>query len=256
VINNTYKNKNILIVGGSYGIGEALCTQLAEAGATLAIVARSEEKINTLCDQLPGNHLAIRCDLAKKSEIDILADKIEAEWKQTHLIIFCAGTYQPMSIENFNLGEAKKIALLNFNSLLDFIDSFLPLIKQKRMSQLAIISSVAGYFGMPNSLAYGASKAAVSNLTESLHYELKKYHTKVQLINPGFVKTRLTDKNTFSMPAIISADKAAQIIIQKLPKKHFEITFPFAFAITMKMLSLLPYKIRFWLFERSNKDNK
>ena len=102
---------------------------------------------------------------------------------------------------------------------------------------------------MPNSLAYGASKAGLSHLTESLFYELKKYQTKVQLINPGFVETRLTAKNNFKMPWIISRQKTANIILRKLPKKQFEISFPWIFVCILKLLQKLPYKLRLLLFK-------
>ena len=152
-----------------------------------------------------------------------------------------------MNIENFDKLISEKIIQTNLNAFFTFIDVFLPHFKNSTIKHLAVISSIAGYFGMPNSLAYGASKSALSHLTESLHYELKKYHTKVQLINPGFVKTRLTAKNDFTMPSIINSEQAAQIILKQLPSKRFEINFPFGFAMMMKILSLLPYRLRHWL---------
>lgn len=247
--NDYYKNKNILIIGASFGIGEEICKELANLGSNLAIVARSKDKIENLANYLVGNHLPIALDVLKKDDLDELLSTLTKKWQKIDIIIFCVGTYKPMNLDNFELQKAKEIIDVNFTSFLNFIDSFLPSFKQEKISHLAIISSVAGYFGMPNSLAYGASKAALSNLSESLFYELKKYKTKVQLINPGFVKTRLTNQNDFEMPGIISAKKAAQIIIKKLPKQGFEIKFPFLFASFMRFLSILPYKIRFILFK-------
>jgi short-subunit dehydrogenase len=153
-----------------------------------------------------------------------------------------------MNLENFNLKIARNILDVNFNSFFVFLDVFLNDFKNQKIKHLAVISSVAGYFGMPNSLAYGASKAGLSHLTESLFYELKKYKIKVQLINPGFVETRLTAKNNFKMPWIISSNRAAKIIIKKLPKKQFEIAFPFIFVFILKLLQIISYKIRFILF--------
>lgn len=246
-----YYQKNILVIGGSFGIGEELCKMLGQLHANLAIVARSKDKIDHLCQNLEGDHLAIDCDVAKKSDVKALSTTLNKKWDRIDLVIFCVGAYQPMNIDNFDLQKAENIIDINLNSFLNVIDAFLPSFQAKKISHLAIISSVAGYFGMPNSLAYGASKAALSNLAESLFYELKKYQTKVQLINPGFVKTRLTDQNNFKMPGIISAQKAAQLIIKQLPKNGFEIKFPFIFTFIMKVLSLLPYKIRFFLFKNA-----
>jgi short-subunit dehydrogenase len=248
---NYYEDKNILIIGGSFGIGEELCKEFSKAGARLAIVARSKDKIDNLCKILNENHLSIAIDVSKKSDLDKLFTILAKRWKKIDIVIFCVGAYQPMNIDNFDIQKAKNIININLNSFLNFIDSFLPLLKEKKISHLAIISSVAGYFGMPNSLAYGASKAALSNLSESLFYELRQYETKVQLINPGFVKTRLTDQNNFKMPGIISANKAAKIIIRQLPKNRFEIKFPFIFTSLMRFLSIIPYKIRFFLLKNA-----
>jgi short-subunit dehydrogenase len=248
---NYYNNKNILVIGGSFGIGEELCKEFSRLGSNLAIVARSKDKIDQLCKTLKGNHLSIACDVSKTSDLDKLSNNLNNKWQKIDIVIFCVGAYQPMNLDNFDLAKAQGIIDINLNSFLNFIDSFLPSFKQKKIGHLAIISSVAGYFGMPNSLAYGASKAALSNLSESLFYELRKYETKVQLINPGFVKTRLTDQNDFKMPGIISANRAAKLIIKKLPKNGFEIKFPFVFTSIMKILSILPYKIRFILFKNA-----
>ena len=247
--NSYYHNKNILVVEGSFGIGEQLCIELSRLESNLIITARSKDRIDNLCNNLYGKHLSIACNVSKKHHLNKLYTNISKIWDQIDIIIFCVGTYQPMNIDNFNLIKIKEIIDINLNSIFNFIDSFLPYLKKKKIKHLAIISSLAGYFGMPNSLAYGASKAALSNLSESLFYELRKYDTKLQLINPGFVKTRLTDKNNFIMPSIISANKAAKLIIKGLPKNKFEIRFPFIFSYIMKILSILPYKIRFLLFK-------
>jgi short-subunit dehydrogenase len=245
---NYYQDKNILIIGGSYGIGEEICQELAQFGANLIISARSIDKLQELCHKLPGNHLSFSCDITKKTDLKNLQKNIFNQWNKIDIIIFCAGIYQPMNLENFNLKIARNILDVNFNSFFVFLDVFLNDFKNQKIKHLAVISSVAGYFGMPNSLAYGASKAGLSHLTESLFYELKKYKIKVQLINPGFVETRLTAKNNFKMPWIISSNRAAKIIIKKLPKKQFEIAFPFIFVFILKLLQIISYKIRFILF--------
>ena len=249
--NNYYNNKNILVIGGSSGIGEQLCKELASLKANLAIAARSKDKIDQLCQDLQGDHISISCDVLQIQDLKKLVDILDKKWQKIDIIIFCAGSYQPMNIDNFNAAKAQQIIDTNLNGFINFFDSFLAHFKQNKIKHLAITSSVAGYFGMPNSLAYGASKAALSNLSESLFYELKKYQTKVQLINPGFVKTRLTDLNDFKMPGMITANKAAKLIIKQLPKNKFEIKFPFIFTLIMKILSVLPYKLRFMIFKNA-----
>ncbi|MBL6664560.1 MAG: SDR family NAD(P)-dependent oxidoreductase [Rickettsiales bacterium] len=244
-----YQNQNIVVIGASFGIGEELCRQLAKAGANLAICARSKDKIEKLSEELLGNHMALACDVSKRSDVQKLRNSIFGAWQKIDKVIFCVGIYQPMNVENFDLTKSKEILDVNFSSFLNVLDEFLDDFKSKNISHLAVISSVAGYFGMPNSLVYGASKAALINLTESLFYELRQYHTKVQLINPGFVKTRLTDQNNFKMPGIISTDKAAKTIIKKLCSRQFEIKFPAIFTGVMRFMFFLPYKIRFLLFK-------
>jgi len=245
-----FLDKNILICGGSFGIGEEICRQLAEYKANLIITARSIEKLNKLSMELPIKNYVKKCDFSKKTELDNLYKFVSNKWQKIDLVIFCLGIYQPMSLENFDLKIAKKIMDVNFNSCLNFIGVFLPFFQGMKIKQFSVISSSAGYFGMPNSMAYGASKAVLSNLVESLYYELQKYDTKVQLINPGFVKTRLTAKNNFKMPFIIDVNKAVKIIIKNLSSSKFEVFFPLFLVGLMKIIKNLPYKIRMLIIKK------
>lgn len=243
----TYKNKNIWIIGASSGIGEELYLQLAAAGANLIISARNEERLKEIIGENKNhftNSFSLGMDIIDENSITNAVQKIQEKWQKIDLIIFCAGVYEPMSVDNFDLAKAKNILEINFVGFLNFFDKILPLIKTNKINHLAIISSVASYFGMNNSICYGASKAGLSNLVESLYLELKKYGVKVQLINPGFVKTRLTAQNKFKMPFIIEPSQAAQIIIDNLSKNKFEIFFPKIFVWVMKFIRFLPYQIQ------------
>ncbi len=245
-MNNFYQNKNILIIGASSGIGEELYNQFDQIGANLCICARNLEKINDLVKN--KNHLAIALDVTKQDEFDQVIRVLKDKWQKIDLIIFCAGIYSPMNLDNFNPELARSIFETNFTGFFNLITKILPQIKDNKINHIAVISSVAGYFGMPNSLLYGASKAALSNLVESLYFELKKYQTKITLINPGFVKTRLTNQNNFSMPFITTTKKIASHIIKQLPKDKFEIYFPRSFVIIMKLLNLMPFALRNMIF--------
>ncbi len=245
-MNNFYQNKNILIIGASFGIGEELYNQFDQIGANLCICARNLEKINDLVKN--KNHLAVALDVTKQDEFDQVIRVLKDRWQKIDLIIFCAGIYSPMNLDNFNPELARLIFETNFTGFFNLITKILPQIKDNKISHIAVISSVAGYFGMPNSLLYGASKAGLSNLVESLYFELKKYQTKITLINPGFVKTRLTNQNNFSMPFITTTKKIASHIIKQLPKDKFEIYFPRSFAIIMKLLNLMPFALRNMIF--------
>ncbi len=243
-----YKDKNIWIIGASFGIGEEIYRNLSEAGANLAISARSEEKLKEIIGA--KSDLALEMDISDEKSVGEATNKLQEKWQKIDLIIFCVGVYEPMNVDNFDLAKARNITEINFLGFLNLLDKILPLIKTNRISQIAIISSVAGYFGMNNSLCYGASKAALSNLTESLHLELKKYGVKVQLINPGFVKTRLTAQNNFKMPFLIEPREAAKIIIKELGQNRFEIYFPKIFIFIMKFIRLFPYKIKMRILSR------
>lgn len=240
---NNFQGKNIWIIGASFGIGEELYRQFSALGANLAVSARSTEKLERLVADYK-NHLAIAADVSSVDSIKLAWQQLKSSWSKVDLIIFSVGTYQPMSVDNFNLDKAKSIIDINLVSCLNLLDAILPEVKSQKIAHLAIISSVAGYFGMNNSLAYGASKAGLSNLVESLSLELKKYHTKVTLISPGFVKTRLTDQNNFKMPLILSVQEAGELIIKNLTKNKFEIAFPWLFCSVMKLIRLLPYRIK------------
>ncbi len=238
-----YNNKNIWIIGASFGIGEELYFQLSKFGANLIISARSSKKLEKIIGD-NKNHLTLEMDVTDEISVNLAVEKLQQNFQKIDLIIFCAGIYQPMNIDNFDLKKAKEISKTNYVGMLNLLAAILPMIKQKNLGHLAIISSVASYFGMNNSLSYGASKAALSNLAESLYLELQKYEVKVQLINPGFVKTRLTGQNNFRMPFIITPQKAVEIIIKELKTNKFEIFFPKNFVWAMKLIRFLPDKIK------------
>ena len=216
-------------------------------GANLVVSARSSHALSQLILDKP-QHRAIALDVKREQDFDEAILQIKTKWQKIDLIVFCAGIYSPMNADNFDLVEAKKILEINFGGLVNFIGKILPEIKQKNVAHIAAISSVASYFGMPNSMCYGASKAAFSNFVEGLYFDLKKFGTKVTLINPGFIKTRLTDKNNFKMPMIATAPEIAAHIVKKLPRDCFEIYFPRGFVMILKILRLLPFWVRAKIF--------
>jgi short-subunit dehydrogenase len=148
-----------------------------------------------------------------------------------------------MSIENFNLKFAQEIINVNLISALNFIELIIKKMLQQKTGHIAVISSVAGYRGLPNSMAYGASKAALTNLFEGIYPELKSNNIFLSIVNPGFVATELTAQNNFKMPFLISTKQASDYIYQGLERKDFEIHFPKKFTFIMKFLRILPIKI-------------
>ena len=237
-----YQRKTVWIIGGTSGIGLAIAEKLCTVqSCTVVISGRNFSKVHNILQP----H-AVKLDVNDNQNFASVVDDILQKYKRVDIILFCAGVYEPMNVDNFNRESAVNILGTNLGSMINFIEN-LPKFYRK-CNMIGVVSSVAGYFGMPNSLFYGASKAGLSHLTESLHIELKKYKIDVKLINPGFVKTPLTEKNTFKMPFIISSEKAAEIILKKLPKEKFEIAFPSAFIFVLKILAKIPFKLRSKLF--------
>lgn len=234
-----YEDKTVWIIGGTSGIGLALAQKLAKAeGCSVIISGRDPSKAKEI------NAEKISLDVCNHKVFMQAYETVFTRFQKIDIIIFCAGTYYPMGLKNYDREKSLDILNTNLASMANFIDAISKNITAYKPKMIGIVSSVAGYFGMPNSLFYGASKAGLSHLTESLHIELKKYGVDVKLINPGFVKTSLTDKNHFKMPFIISPEEAADIILKKFPKGKFEIAFPSIFVLLLKLFKKIPFNIR------------
>lgn len=239
-------NHYIWLIGASEGIGRALAKQLAESGARLALTARNQARLGNLLAELPGhNHVLAPCDITDEAALQQAWDSVRAAGS-LDVVIFNAGVYEPMAADTFNLVRAQQMMQVNFSAALPLLSHIVPYFVSRRAGHIALVGSVAGYRGLPAAIGYGASKAALIHLAENLRCDLKKFGIKVQVINPGFVATRLTAKNNFAMPSIITPERAAQHILQGLASARFEIRFPFLFSTAFKVLRLLPY----WLYFR------
>lgn len=224
---------NIWIVGASAGIGRELALLYRDQGHNVVVSARNKEALEEICDDKIS---ALPFDVLDFEACQLAFDGVLARLGEIDLFIYNSGIYQPMNCDNFDVDYAKKTVAVNFSSIFHF----LPRLVEEKCPHIALTASVAGYFGLPNSMAYGASKAAMINLAQGLYGELKRKNIAISVINPGFVKTRLTDKNDFAMPFIIDAKQAAQIIAKGLARKKFEIHFLKKFTFLMKFLGLLP----------------
>ncbi len=238
--------KNIWIIGASSGIGRDLAIKYAKYGNNVIISARSEENLQELLRDMSKKssvrqrHYAMAFDVTKPTKVKSVFKEIESKFKNIDLVIFMSGIYKPMSATKIDAKLAKDIINVNLTSVFDILALVIAKMEKQNYGHIALTASVAGYRGLPNSLAYGASKAGLINLAETLYSQLKSKNIDVSVINPGFVKTRLTDQNNFKMPFIIKTDKAAEIIYKELEKKKFEIHFPKKFTYIMKFLQILP----------------
>jgi len=246
--------KNCWIIGASSGIGEALAHKFYKNGYDVIISAKNSEKLENLRSELLalklGDVLVSALDVSDIDSVKQSFTEVLEKFQKIDLAIFCPALYQPMSVINFDLEISKKIVNTNLVGFLNFLSLVAPQMIQQKSGHIAVIASVAGYRGLPQSFAYGASKAALINLCEGIYLELKSYGIDLSIINPGFVKTRLTDQNKFKMPFLISTKEAADLIFQGLKSKDFEIHFPKKFTFFLKLLRLLPYKVFFFITKR------
>ena len=248
--------KNIWITGASSGIGRALAIKFASEGWQTAISARREELLDELSKTNP-NISSFPLDVTNRNSCNQVFESILKKYLNIDLCIFSTGTYDPKTEKEINLDKIENVMKVNFFGTLNCIKAAELHLKNKKKGHIAIMSSVAGYRGLPNSSGYGPSKAALINLAESLYFDFKRYEVRVSLISPGFIKTPLTDKNKFKMPFIKSSQFAAEKIYNGLIKSNsFEITFPKELTILMKIFKILPNKIYLYLIRKTTKFQK
>ena len=244
--------KKIWITGASSGIGKALAEKFASEGWKVAASARRKEILDEMSSH--ENIFSYPLDVTNQDQIKISFEKIIEDFKGLDLCVFSSGTYDPKLEQEINVKQNKFVMETNFFGVLYCINAVENYFKNKKDGHISIVSSVAAYRGLPNSSGYGPSKAALTNLTESLYFDFKKHNVRISLVSPGFIKTPLTDKNEFPMPFIKSPEFAAEKMFNGLTKsKAFEIHFPKALTILLKIFRVLPYKIYLFLIDKGVK---
>jgi len=244
--------KKIWITGASSGIGKALALKFAKENWQVAISARRKELLDELAQN--ENISSFPLDVTDNDSVEIAFSNISNKFKNLDLCVFCSGAYDPILEKEINKEQIKKIMNINFFGVLNCIKTVEKYFKNKKDGHISIVSSVAAYRGLPNSSGYGPSKAALTNLTESLYFDFKKHNVRISLISPGFIKTPLTNKNTFNMPFIKSPEFAANKIYNGLTKGNaFEIHFPKELTILLKFLRILPYRVYLFLINKTVK---
>jgi short-subunit dehydrogenase len=241
--------KKIWITGASSGIGKALAEKFASEGWKVAVSARRKEILDKMANN--ENIFSYPLDVTNQNQISNIFSKIINDFGNLDLSVFSSGTYDPKLEQEINLKQNKFVMETNFFGVLYCIKSVEKYFKDRKYGHISIVSSIAAYRGLPNSSGYGPSKAALTNLTESLYFDFKKHNVRISLISPGFIKTPLTDKNEFPMPFIKSPEYAAEKIFNGLTKSGaFEIHFPLALTIFLKFLRVLPYRVYLFLVDK------
>ncbi len=247
-----WKGRRVWLVGASSGIGAALATLLLERGARVALSSRSRDALDALVAG-HGDALVLPADVTDADGLAAAHAQILAAWGGVDLAIFNAGTHESMRAWELDLAKAKTLIDTNLKGVLNGLAAALPDMLAQKSGAVAVVASVAGYAGLPTSLVYGATKAALINLAETLYLDLAPKGLGVHLICPGFVATPLTAKNAFAMPALIPATQAAHEIVAGLERGEFEIHFPKRFTRLVKLLRLLPYRWYFWLVHKGTR---
>lgn len=240
-----WQGRRVWLVGASAGIGAALAHELARRGARLALSGRSPGPLEAL--GIAGARV-LPCDATDAPSLVAARQALVAEWGGIDLVVYLAGDYEPMGASDFDLARAEAVVAVNFHGAMRLAVAVFPDLHPG--GGIAFVASVAGYRGLPRALCYGPGKAALIHFAECLHLELAPKGVGVWVVNPGFVRTRLTARNDFDMPALITPEQAAAAMVAGFARGRFEMHFPARFTLGLKLLSLLPYRWYFPLVRR------
>ena len=244
--------KKIWITGASSGIGKAVAEKFANEGWKVAVSARRKEILDEMANN--QNIFSYPLDVTNQEQVNNIFTKILNDFGDIDLCIFSSGTYDPKNEQSINMEKIKNVINVNFFGVVGCVKAVETYFKEKKIGQISIVSSIAGYRGLPNSSGYGPSKAALTNFAESIYFDFKKFNVNISVISPGFIKTPLTDKNEFSMPFLETPEFAAKKIFDGLIKnKSFEIHFPKPLTLLLKFFRILPYKIYLFLIDKGVK---
>lgn len=244
-----WKGKRVWLLGASSGIGAALGRALLARGARVALSARNADRLRFVAN---GAEMALvlPCDAADDASLRGAWDGVQAAWGGVDVAIYVAGDYVPMRAWELDVAVAKRMIDVNFTGAVSFASCVVPQLLSQGQGQIGFVASVAGYRGLPKSLIYGPTKAALINFAEALYFDLAPQGIGVRVINPGFVATPLTAQNDFAMPALLTPEHAAEETIAGFAGGAFEIHFPKRFTWVMKLLAHMPYRLYFSLIKR------
>ena len=249
-------NKVIWITGGSTGIGKALALKFARKGWKVAISARRENLLKEI-EENNRNIVSFPLNVTNKEHCISIFQDIVNKLGNVDICVFSTGTWNPKKEKEIDVEQIEDVMKVNFFGTLNCIKSVEKYFKEKGNGQISIVSSIAGYRGLPNSTGYGPSKSALNNLAESLYFDFKRYGVRISIISPGFIKTPMTDKNHFKMPFLKTVDYAADKIYEGLiNSKKFEIDFPKQLTLILKLFKIMPNKLYLSLVEKLTKYQK
>jgi NAD(P)-dependent dehydrogenase (short-subunit alcohol dehydrogenase family) len=245
-----WQGLRVWLVGASTGIGAATAAALQARGAQVLVSARNAATLDAFVAQHPATAPGTRAaqawplDVTDGAAVVRTAQAILAQGP-LDLVLYCAGHYREMRATHMDMADLQQHLAVNYSGALQVLDAVLPAMLAQGRGHVSLVSSVAGFRGLPKSLAYGPTKAALTNLAETLYLDLQPKGLGVSVIHPGFVQTPLTAQNDFTMPALITPDQAAQAMLAGWAAGDFDIHYPKRFTRWMKLLRLLPYRAYF-----------
>jgi len=250
--------ERIWVIGASTGIGKALVTALAKFDKSIIASARSRDKLDALCGLTPSKCQPHTLDITDDSACQAAVKKLQSTYPSIDMVVVNAGTCEYIDSDEIDMNSIKRVMDTNFTAAVSTINAALPLLresaKQGKRPKLVVMSSSVTYQALPRAHVYGASKAALRYFSECLKIDLQQEGIDVHLVSPGFVKTPLTDLNDFPMPLLMEPEEAASRIISGLERGIFDIHFPQRFTRTLKLISLLPDRLRFSLLAKLSRN--
>ncbi len=239
-----WQGKRYWLVGASEGLGAALAHVVSRSGAEVIVSARSADRLEALVDELPGKASYQVMDVANMDSVRAAADAIG----EVDGVVFLAGVYWPMKSSDWNVEQANAMADINFTGLLRVMGVVVPEMVKRDTGHIVITGSLSGFRGLPGAIGYAASKAGTMALAESMYADLRKTGVRVQVANPGFLRTRLTEKNDFAMPFIMEPEDAAQEMFEHMNSDHFKKSFPRVFSWLFRLSQFMPDWMYYRLF--------
>ena len=231
-----WQGKRYWLVGASEGLGLALARQISTAGAEVILSARSEASLAKAAASMPGRASHVAMDVADPASVKAAAETVG----EIDGLVFLAGVYWPMKAQDWDAEKVEAMCDVNFTGCARVLGAALPAMIAKGHGHVVLTGSLSGFRGLPGAIGYAASKAGVMALAESLHADLRGSDITVQVANPGFIRTRLTDKNDFNMPFIMDPDAAAREMFEHMQTDHFKKSFPMLFSWLFRLSQFLP----------------
>ncbi|OFW88515.1 MAG: hypothetical protein A3B66_08600 [Alphaproteobacteria bacterium RIFCSPHIGHO2_02_FULL_46_13] len=248
---NDGAKKTIWVIGAGSGIGRALAIALSRKGHQLILSGRGVDRLELLKSEFIQGALIVPVDVSNTSSLSEAYAEAKSVMGVIDSVICMSADYQPMTIDHLDLGRCQTILNTNLMAAFSILHTVVPDMKLRGQGQIVFCGSVAGYRGLPNGQPYSAAKAGLINLAETARLELIPYGIDIKIINPGFVKTEMTDKNDFHMPMMITAEVAAERIAAQLSNPNqFEIRTHKIFTVLMKFIKFLPNRLYFRLLRK------